>query len=382
MASIGNPASIQIQCCESNSFEVLPATCSSPWTPFNPFNRERSVGRSNIEWDWLNYHESFTGVPYFPKWYPPCLWIQDYTDIDGGKAWLNQCDIVKEAGTQAGSIKLQIILAQNDKKITKIIFQNTFLHLQLIMTSYYGRYFFQALVDSCDLSLLDLIIARLTLSVEDLANLSCHPYGAQCLKRLINALPILDERSLSQAPFKFVTALSFRFYELMTNRTGSSIIQECLEVLSVPHNLPLYTELSHFCMDLATHERGCVSLNRALDYVDCLLTTEPISIICHNALQLAYHPYGHFVIQFILGMQMNDCNEEICQNLQGHYAALSTRKEGSHVVEKCLQSNSRAFALAELIWNDRLGDIASDRYGNHVLQTAIKETQVRALSFS
>ena len=73
----------------------------------------------------------------------------------------------------------------------------------------------------------------------------------------------------------------------------------------------------------------------------------------------------------------------ICKRLQGHYVSLSQERGGSHVVEKCLRSCGKEYVVMEFLRCNEidLGLIASDQYGNFVLQTALREIKVRALKF-
>ncbi|XP_041025273.1 putative pumilio homolog 7, chloroplastic, partial [Juglans microcarpa x Juglans regia] len=67
-----------------------------------------------------------------------------------------------------------------------------------------------------------------------------------------------------------------------------------------------------------------------------------------------------------------------CSVLSGHYVQISLRKGGSHVVERCLQSFGMEHVLQELLKSDNIHELlqlARDRYGNYVVQTALTATK-------
>ena len=87
------------------------------------------------------------------------------------------------------------------------------------------------------------------------------------------------------------------------------------------------------------------------------------------------------MIQHILDLQHPVFTKKICSRLQGYYVRLSFQKSGSHVVEKCLNSSDKGFAVVDLVDSKRLAQVAHDQFGNYVIQTALKVTQVTSLQF-
>lgn len=68
--------------------------------------------------------------------------------------------------------------------------------------------------------------------------------------------------------------------------------------------------------------------------------------------------------------------------LAGHFGNLSMQKCGSHVVEHCLKLAPRLICdriINELMHDPKLLDIILDQYGNFVIQTALKQCQVKIL---
>lgn len=88
----------------------------------------------------------------------------------------------------------------------------------------------------------------------------------------------------------------------------------------------------------------------------------------------------NYVLQHVLGLHDPVCTASICFLLRGSYVLLSSQKGGSHVVEKCLNSPWMDYAILDFLKCDRLLQLARDRYGNYVIQTALKATKVYFLN--
>lgn len=68
--------------------------------------------------------------------------------------------------------------------------------------------------------------------------------------------------------------------------------------------------------------------------------------------------------------------------LAGHFGNLSMQKCGSHVAEHCLKLSPRQTCdgiINELMHDPKLLHIILDQYGNFVIQTALKQCQVKIL---
>jgi uncharacterized protein (UPF0128 family) len=72
----------------------------------------------------------------------------------------------------------------------------------------------------------------------------------------------------------------------------------------------------------------------------------------------------------------------VFDKLEGYYGYLSMQKYSSHVVEKCLKEAhepKRLEIIHELINDPGLINILLHKYGNYVIQTALKECEVKTL---
>ncbi|KAM0902561.1 hypothetical protein ACQ4PT_019233 [Festuca glaucescens] len=100
--------------------------------------------------------------------------------------------------------------------------------------------------------------------------------------------------------------------------------------------------------------------------------------ITSRALDLSQHQYGNYVIHYIICRKVMWATDIILDKLEGYYGYLSMQKYSSHVVEKCLKEAhepKRVEIIHELINDPRLINILLHKYGNYVIQTALKECE-------
>ncbi|OMO52229.1 hypothetical protein COLO4_37334 [Corchorus olitorius] len=282
----------------------------------------------------------------------------------------NRDKIITLAMLEDCSKHLQALILMNDPRITKLIFEGVIDNIFQLMTSQYGRYLFQKLVELKDEDMLQRIVEKLTLSDRNIIyNASIDRYGSYSVKKLIKVLqksPLVNE---------VVKALANSFWDLMINQTGQYVILECLDILDSQRNDLLYVEAIDKCLKLATEERGCGALNSFIERIKGPRRDQLLEQICEQVVFLSQHPLGNFVVQCVLGLQNPAFIQKICYQLRGYYVKLSMQKAGSHLVEKCLKSPGLVHVVQEFLQSNQLVQLAKDRYGNYVLQTALKEVK-------
>ncbi|KAK6255201.1 Pumilio RNA-binding repeat - like 5 [Theobroma cacao] len=286
----------------------------------------------------------------------------------GGFQNLRGNQIIILAMTEGGSTYFQDLVLLKDPRITQLIFEGVIEYIFQLMTDQYGRYLFQKLIELENEIQLRMIVEKLTNSNGDIFYTSIHRYGTYSIKKLIQVLeksPLVTE---------VVKALCNNFWDLMVNPTGRYVIMECLDVVDSQKNDLLYIEAIDKCLQLATHERGCISLNSFISRIKGPRRDQLLNLICDHVVYLSQDPAGNFVVQHVLGLQKPFVIDKICFKLKGYYVKLSLQKGGSHLVEDCLKSSGMDHVLHEFLLSNQLLQVAKDRYGNYVLQTALRET--------
>uniref|UniRef100_A0A0A0K7S4 PUM-HD domain-containing protein n=1 Tax=Cucumis sativus TaxID=3659 RepID=A0A0A0K7S4_CUCSA len=143
------------------------------------------------------------------------------------------------------------------------------------------------------------------------------------------------------------------------------------------------------CLELARGQASCCILQECIEYSNNNLRQLQevlISPLIQDVYDLSKHPYGNYVIQFMIQLDGTNIGRRIIKELTHKFVELSMDKYGSNVVEKCLSccegiSNDIIFEILEGNGRDRLIQICTNQYGNFVVQTvmSIAKGKIRKL---
>ncbi|KAH9749864.1 Pumilio [Citrus sinensis] len=231
-------------------------------------------------------------------------------------------DIVLLGKTEGGSLFLQKMLSGKDSTITYKIFEAVYKYPFDLMTDGYG---FSCLGSARSMQKLIKVLV-----------------GSPCISLVISAA-------------------YRRFKDMMFSKEASSVIIKCLETLDEQKNEVLYLAAMNHFRELATHVRGCVSLNNFINEMRGPRRGGLLDLISSHAEFLSKDPSGNYVVQHVLGLGDLKYSEKICSLLKGKFEELSLLRCGSHLVEKCLKSPGMAHYV--------------HKYGNFVIQQALRVTK-------
>ncbi|CAK7323281.1 unnamed protein product [Dovyalis caffra] len=278
-------------------------------------------------------------------------------------------DLLRNYGflTEVGGRKLEDILQLKHPEITREVFNKVFPFIFELMNDRYGWRVFVTLIQACNTHQLKLIVEKISLNSDLFLHVAACRFGSEAIRTLIKEL------RQSHLVSKVVNILSIAFFHVMVHQPG--IILQCLDVLQPEQTELLYRQAIVYCLELATDQRGCISLKSFIlhskgDYKNTLLRE-----ICSEAVYLSQDPLGNYVVKNVLDLQSPWCTEAICSKLRGHYVRLSMQKCGSHVVEECLKSTEMRYPLMDLITSNQLLEVAKNKFGNYVIQTALTITK-------
>ncbi|XP_031101898.1 putative pumilio homolog 8, chloroplastic [Ipomoea triloba] len=281
---------------------------------------------------------------------------------------------VETATTRDGSLSWQKILKEGDpverQGILDAIIGNGIVFE--VMGNEYGHHLFQRLLDFCDSTQLQSIVYTLA-SREDLfIDVALHRHGSTAVQALIKKLKNSD------FGFTITSILSRRFLELMMDERGRYVVQQCFNTFKPRENEVLYDAAVRYFRELATSQHGCASLNACLSCIGGAQRAKLLTQISEHSDFLSNHPWGHYVVQHVLMLKDENFTRIICIRLEGLYIHLAHRKGGSHVVEKCIISSEfgmRSVVGAFLKSEKPFLQLASDQFGNYVVQTALEVTK-------
>ncbi|KAL2233180.1 UNVERIFIED_CONTAM: putative pumilio 21 [Sesamum indicum] len=229
------------------------------------------------------------------------------------------------------------------------------------------------LVDVCEGQQLDSLVVRVLSQGENFLRAAFDQQGASSIVELIRKV-----KKSSPHAMAMTRVLSTRFMDIMTHPTARDVILQCLLLFPAQPNEVLYEKAILHFQDLALHEVGCISLNDCIARIDGDQRVRLLNHIADVSDFLSYDPYGNYVVQNVLSLRNGDITNKITDCLENQFKRLAVRKEGSLVVEKCMEaSNNGIIRVAAEIVNSpgAAFRLARNKFGNYVIQAALKKTK-------
>ncbi|KAF0889578.1 hypothetical protein E2562_028670 [Oryza meyeriana var. granulata] len=283
------------------------------------------------------------------------------------------------AKDQNGCRFLQRMFTEGTTDDVKKVFDGIIEYIGELVVDPFGNYLVQKLLEECNHDQKMHIVYEITKRPGQLIKFSCDMHGTRVVQKVIETINSPDEVSM------VVCALSPGVVTLMMDANGCHVALRCLQKFSHEHKSFLLNAAMEYYFELAQDRQGCCIIQKCILHANKEQKNQLLYNITSRALELSEHPYGNYVVQYILDLRISWATDEILNKLEGHYGYLSMQKSSSNVVEKCLKEASgprRVKIIQELIDDPKLRHILIDPYGNYVIQTALKEcedTAVRAV---
>ncbi|KAL1196268.1 putative pumilio [Cardamine amara subsp. amara] len=143
----------------------------------------------------------------------------------------------------------------------------------------------------------------------------------------------------------------------------------------------LYELTLNNAVELAKLENGCTAVNMVFEEIKGKYRDLIFERVAENAKWLSFDPYGTYVVQNFLTLHNPNATKAIAERLGGNFFSLAMCKEGSYVVEKCLNSDfARLKVLEEFRGNDKEWvRMAKHKFGNYVAQCALNVMKERGM---
>ena len=277
------------------------------------------------------------------------------------------------AKDQNGCRLLQRLLDEQRVGVVDVVYDESFPHLNELMTDPFGNYLCQKLIEHCSEQQRVSILTRVA---PDVVSISLNLHGTRAVQKLVESISTPRETEL------LVSAIQSAVVSLVKDLNGNHVIQRCLHHLSSVDNQVIYDAVCRHCVSVSTHKHGCCVLQRCIDYATVQQKRQLIHEIAANALELVQDAYGNYVVQYVLDLNDPTSTAAIVNNLVGHISSLSVQKFSSNVVEKLLElapDKLRARMVEELINPERLPRLLQDPYANYVLQKALSVSKKQQL---
>ncbi|KAI4337704.1 hypothetical protein L6164_016088 [Bauhinia variegata] len=275
------------------------------------------------------------------------------------------------AKDQNGCRYLQRIVDEGTSEAMQIVFDGIIHNVVDLMIDPFGNYLVQKLLDVCGEEMKSQIVFMVTEEPGQLVKISLNTHGTRVVQKLIDTLNTRQQISL------VMSALRPGFLDLIKDLNGNHVIQRCLQRLTCQDNEFIFDAAAKFCVDIATHRHGCCVLQRCIDKATGKYRDKLVTEICRHGLLLAQDPFGNYVVQYIIEMQIPAASAKLISLFKGNYVNLSTQKFSSHVVEKCLKhvAESRPRIVRDLMAVSNFEQLLQDPYANYVIQSALAVTK-------
>ncbi|XP_023771891.3 pumilio homolog 12 [Lactuca sativa] len=272
------------------------------------------------------------------------------------------------AKDQEGCQFLQNKCEEGKSEEVEMIFNEIKDHIRELMVDASMNYLAQKLFKAINERQLTHIVVTLISDNGNLTSICLNSHGTRAMQKLIELLTTSEQRSLIVSALKRITVT------LSKNTNGHHVIQNCLKLFHVNECQPILDVVADNCIDIATDKSGCCVLQQCVSLAVGVTKDRLISPIIENSLHLSEHPYGNYVVQHILGMQIPEATGEILRRLSGNFVSLGMNKFASNVVEKFLKDASDDVVIAinrEFINSHNFLSLITHPFGNYVAQSAL-----------
>ncbi|WBW72957.1 RNA-binding protein [Schizosaccharomyces osmophilus] len=264
---------------------------------------------------------------------------------------------------QHGCRYLQKLLDENPKTNASLVYNEVVSSIVELMKDPFGNYMCQKLFVY---AYREQKLAMVKGIGKDVVGICSDLHGTRAMQNIIDKLTSNEQISI------LMRILTPFLVELACDGNGNHVLQKCIDKF-LPEKLELlFFSIKRHVFKLATHRHGCCVLQRSLDATKGLMKNQLVEEIISHALFLVQDPYGNYVIQHILEMNVEQYNAGISQQFQGHICELSLQKFSSNAIEDCIRTASpstRKWILDEFLSYPKIEDLLNDSYANYVMQS-------------
>lgn len=229
-----------------------------------------------------------------------------------------------------GAILLQRLLPGSNSAQTHSLIEQLCIRDMSVITSPFGNYLVQALLDCITPEQRDYISIELRGSA---LRLALDGYGSRVLQKAI-------ELSEERIQCMLVSELHGHVLKLAKDRSGNHVLQRCVKSIPSRHLRFMVDDLQRDILGMCTHVYGCRVVQVLLETIHFTSDDPFISSILDVCRPLIPNKFGNYIIQHLLGSGEESICRRIRQVLTGHLLEYSLTKFSSRVVEKAFVNTS------------------------------------------
>jgi len=296
-------------------------------------------------------------------------------------------EIVNMAMQQNSCRYLQKQVNNKETHVINFIFSEVLPAFTSLINHPFGNYLCQHLIDKCSTKQRREIIDMIS---EQLVDISCSMYGSRPMQKLIERLGARVEDI-----DVIVSRLKGSVVQLTQDLNGNHVIQKCIRCLGSAESQFVYDSFAQHCNEIATHRFGCCVMQTAIDHGSKQQQEQLVQAVEQNCALLVRDPFGNYIVQHVLDLGREDITDRIVARLEGQFMSLSLLKFSSNVVDKCIKLGTPenfSMILREILeissdgservrithrLQEKFLELASDSYGNYVLQALLNEGPIK-----
>ncbi|KAL7156902.1 hypothetical protein ABFS83_02G040200 [Erythranthe nasuta] len=266
---------------------------------------------------------------------------------------------------QYGSQYLQNKLKGMDPNTVEFIFSELKGHICYLMVDQVANQFIQKLFEVCNENQITESLYLLVTDHVKFKDICCDMHGTRVVQKLLDNLKTSNQVAIALSALRRITI------ELTRSMNGQHVIQHCLRLFPQDNEIILQV-IADNCLAIASDRSGCCVLQPCVSSARGETRNRMITDITTYAVFLSTHPYGNYVVQYLVDMPK--VKAQILTQLSGNFVTLSMNKYGSNVVEKCLKGyngNQLLSILNEIMNSSSFVQLLQDPYGNYVAQSAL-----------
>lgn len=191
--------------------------------------------------------------------------------------------------------------------------------------------------------------------------------GKKMMLNYIDSVPSFDRNKL------ILKLTESNLIELTEDSNGNHIVQKLIMKVDYYFIRPWYEIIIRNAQYLSKHKHGCCIIQKCLvrgskEHIKQLLEELLVDIT-----GLTSHPYGNYVVQTIL-RRRDQYAMQVYYLMKTEILRLACHKYGSNVIQELVKTKIVAEKVIKGILDTKTIDtLLNNRYGNYVLQTAMKE---------
>ena len=280
-------------------------------------------------------------------------------------------NVLNHIKDQQGCRLIQRKISENPE-ISNTLFDILYKNIITMSKDLFGNYVIQKILENVKPNYL---VKFIELISQDFNNLSISIYGTRVVQKILEIVSkprYTSDKEIYEQCFQTINNyITKNIVELSSNNNSSHIIIKYVNEIKYPQNDLLYKEVYNNFVPLCKNKHGCCVIQKCIDFGTDEQKNKLLELSNLNCENLISDQFGNYVIQFVLGLNINIINEKVYEILYKNLIPLCKEKYASNVIEKFLINKSKeSIDIINILLNNEkyLHELIIDQFGNYIIQ--------------